>query len=65
MNCESIADGVIQAIGENGLTVPLVVRMEGTNVEGGRKKLQDSKLPLVSTSSLKEACEMAVKSVRK
>jgi succinyl-CoA synthetase beta subunit len=63
MDCALIADGVIEAIQETGLNVPLVVRMEGTNVEAGRKKLQASQLPIVSTNSLKEAAEMSVKSV--
>ena len=61
MDCELIADGVLQAIQESDLLVPLVVRMEGTNVEAGRKKLEQSDVPLISTSSLKEAAEMAVK----
>lgn len=64
MNCASIADGVIDAIREMHLKVPLVVRMEGTNVEEGRKKLQQSKLPIVSTSSLKEAAEAVVQKAR-
>jgi len=53
--CDTIAAGVIAASKEVGLKVPLVVRLEGTNVELGRKLLADSQLPLVAAKDLDDA----------
>ncbi len=61
MKCDTIADGVIAAAREVKLSVPLVVRLEGTNVELGRKLLQESKLDLQTAVSLDEAAEKIVK----
>jgi succinyl-CoA synthetase beta subunit len=51
MKCDTIATGVIAAVKEVGLSVPLVVRLEGTNVELGKKMLDDSGLNLVTATS--------------
>ena len=61
MKCDTIADGVIAAAREVQLSVPLVVRLEGTNVELGRKLLQESKLDLQTAATLDEAAEKIVK----
>ncbi len=58
--CDVIADGVLQAAREVELNVPLVVRLEGTNVELGRKKLAESDLNLVTAAIMDEAAEKVV-----
>ncbi|MCR9088465.1 MAG: malate--CoA ligase subunit beta [Rhodobacteraceae bacterium] len=58
--CDWIAKGVIQAYREVGLTLPVVVRLAGTNVEEGRQILRDSGLPITATDTLAEAAEAAV-----
>ena len=64
MKCDVIAEGVIEAVKEVNLRVPLVVRLEGTNVDLGKKRLADSGLPIHSASTLSEAAEKAVKAVK-
>jgi succinyl-CoA synthetase beta subunit len=63
MKCDTIAEGVIAAAKEVKLSVPLVVRLEGTNVELGRKLLQESGLNLQTAASLDEAAEKIVKAI--
>ncbi len=60
MKCDTIAEGVIAAVKEVGLHVPLVVRLEGTNVEKGKKLLDDSGLAVTTASSLREAAQKIV-----
>jgi succinyl-CoA synthetase beta subunit len=57
MNCATLAEGIIDAMREMGIKVPLVVRMEGTNVEEGKKLLEKSKLPIITAEGLTEAAE--------
>ena len=57
MRCDVIAEGVIGAVKEIELTVPLVVRLEGTNVEKGKQLLEQSGLPIITASDLDEAAE--------
>ncbi len=64
MKCDTIAEGVIAAAKEVKLSVPLVVRLEGTNVELGRKLLQESGLNLHTATSLDEAAEKIVAAIR-
>jgi succinyl-CoA synthetase beta subunit len=64
MKCDIIAEGIVAAAHELKLTVPLVVRLEGTNVELGKKILADSGLPIVSGSDLSDAAQKIVKAVR-
>ncbi len=52
MNCATLAEGIITAMNEMGIKVPLVVRMEGTNVEEGKKLLEKSKLPIITADHL-------------
>jgi succinyl-CoA synthetase beta subunit len=63
MRCEIIAEGVVAAIKEVGLTVPLVVRLEGTNVELGKKILAESGLNVVPADDLDDAAQKIVKAV--
>ena len=60
MKCDVIADGVIQALREVKLRAPLVVRLEGTRVEEGRRLLKESGLPIISCSTIEEAARKAV-----
>ena len=64
MKCDTIANGVISAVKEVGLQVPLVVRLAGTNVEIGRKILAESGLNVVGVSNLDEAAEAIVRAVK-
>ncbi len=63
MKCDVLATGIVQAVKEVGLNIPLVVRLEGTNVDQGRKILNDSKLNIQATSQMEEAAKMIVKAV--
>lgn len=63
MRCDIIAEGVVEAVREVGLNVPLVVRLEGTNVEQGKKIINDSGLNVIAASHLGEAAEKMVASV--
>ena len=60
MKCDVIAQGIINAVKAVNLPVPLIVRLEGTNVEAGKKLLQDSNLPIQAASGLTEAAQLAV-----
>ncbi|MEY4952303.1 MAG: Succinyl-CoA ligase [ADP-forming] subunit beta [Pseudomonadota bacterium] len=65
MKCDIIADGIVAAAKEVNLSVPLVVRLEGTNVELGKQILEGSGLPIVSASDLGDAAKKIVAEVRK
>ena len=65
MRCDIIAEGIIAAAKEVKLHVPLVVRLEGTNVELGKKMLAESGLPIVSADNLADAAEKIVGAVKK
>ena len=60
MKCDIIAQGIINAVKAVHLPVPLVVRLEGTNVEAGRKLLADSGLPLITASDIADAAQKVV-----
>jgi succinyl-CoA synthetase beta subunit len=64
MRCDVIAEGVIAAVKEVGLKVPLVVRLEGTNVELGKKILNESGLAVIAADDLADAAEKIVKAVK-
>jgi succinyl-CoA synthetase beta subunit len=64
MRCDVIAEGVIAAVKEVGLQVPLVVRLEGTNVELGKKILNESGLAVIAADDLADAAEKIVKAVK-
>ena len=64
MRCDVIAEGVVSAAKEVSLDVPLVVRLEGTNVDQGKKILSESGLAIVSADDLGDAAEKVVKAVK-
>jgi succinyl-CoA synthetase beta subunit len=64
MKCDIIADGIVAAAREVDLKVPLVVRLEGTNVAEGKKILADSGLPIVAANDLGDAAKKIVAEVR-
>lgn len=64
MDCGTLAEGIIHAIRELQLKVPLVVRLEGTNVENGKKLLKESKLPILTADSLADAAQKAVAALK-
>ena len=65
MKCDVIADGIVAAAKDVNLSVPLVVRLEGTNVEKGKEILEGSGLPIVSASDLGDAAKKIVAEVKK
>jgi succinyl-CoA synthetase beta subunit len=65
MRCDTIAEGVVTAVKEVGLKVPLVVRLEGTNVEKGRAILNDSGLDVQAADDLDDAAQKIVAAVKK
>ncbi len=64
MRCDTIAEGVIAACKATNLTVPLVVRMKGTNEELGKKMLADSGLPIISADSMAEAAQAVMAALK-
>jgi succinyl-CoA synthetase beta subunit len=64
MRCDVIADGVVSAAREVQLSVPLVVRLEGTNVDLGKAILAKSNLPIIAADNLADAAETIVKAVQ-
>jgi len=65
MRCEVIAGGVVAAVKEVGLQVPLVVRLEGTNVEEGKRIIDESGLNVISADDLDDAAQKIVNAVKK
>ena len=64
MKCDIIADGIVAAAKEMALTIPLVVRLQGTNVEQGKEILAKSGLKITPADDLKDAAEKAVKAAK-
>ena len=64
MKCDIIAEGVIAAVRDVGLEVPLVVRLEGTNVDLGKKIISESKLNVIPADDLDDAAQKIVKAVK-
>ena len=64
MKCDVIAEGIVTAANQVNLTVPLVVRLEGTNVELGKKILADSGLPIISGSNMADGAAKVVKAAQ-
>jgi succinyl-CoA synthetase beta subunit len=63
MDCNIIATGIVAAVRETGLKLPLVVRLEGNNVQAGRKTLSESGLTIISGDSMADAAQKVVKAV--
>ncbi len=64
MDCNVIATGIVAAVKETGLKLPLVVRLEGNNVQAGRKTLAESGLTIISGESMADAAQKVVKAVK-
>ena len=64
VRCDLIAEGIVAAVRETGIGVPVVVRLEGTNVERGRALLADSGLAVIPADSLSDAADKAVAAVK-
>ena len=64
MRCDIIAEGIVAAVKEVSLKIPLVVRLEGTNVDLGKKIFKDSGLPIISADGLAQAAQTIVKEVK-
>ena len=64
MKCDVIAEGVIAAAKEVNLSVPLVVRLEGTNVEKGKELMAGSGLPIISADNLDDAAKKVVEATK-
>jgi len=60
VNCETIAKGLTGAFSRMALKVPLIVRLEGTNVDRARQLLKESKLPIITATDLDDAAQKAV-----
>ena len=65
MRCDVIANGVVEAVKQVQLSVPLVVRLEGTNVQKGREILEGSGLPIITATDLDDAAEKVCAAVKK
>ena len=63
--CDWVAQGVVDAVRASNITVPLVVRLAGTNVESGRKIIEESGIAIISASTLKDAADKAVAACKK
>ena len=63
MDCNVIANGIVAAVTETGLKLPLVVRLEGNNVAAGKKTLAESQLTIISGGSMADAAQKVVKAV--
>lgn len=61
VRCDLIAEGIMAAVGESGVSVPVVVRLEGNRAEEARKMLADSSLNIIAAKSLQDAAEQVVK----
>jgi succinyl-CoA synthetase beta subunit len=64
MRCDVIAEGVVSAVKEVGLKVPLVVRLEGTNVEEGKRIITESNLNVIAADDLKDGAQKIVAAVK-
>ena len=65
MRCDIIAEGIIAAVKEVGIQIPIVVRLEGTNVDLGKKLLQTSGLNIKAANTLTEAATIATSLIKK
>jgi succinyl-CoA synthetase beta subunit len=64
MKCDVIAEGIIAAARETQMKLPLIVRLEGTNVKQGRELLQQSGIEIITAASLADAAARAVEAAR-
>ena len=64
MRCDVLAQGVVEATKESNLSIPLVVRLAGTNVELGKKILKNSNLKIISAINLSEAAKKIIEATK-
>ena len=64
VRCDRVAHGVVQAVEELGLNVPVIVRLNGTNAEEAKKILSNSDVSIIAASGMKDAAEKAVKAIK-
>ena len=64
VRCDRVAHGVVQAVEELGLNVPVIVRLNGTNAEEAKKILSNSNVSIIAASGMKDAAEKAVKAIK-
>jgi succinyl-CoA synthetase beta subunit len=64
LRCDTLARGLIEATSEIKLGVPVIIRMEGTNVEAGRRLLKESGLKLIIAETMKEAAQKVIASIK-
>jgi succinyl-CoA synthetase beta subunit len=64
LRCDRLAEGVIKAVKALGVTLPIVIRMEGTNVELGQRMLRESGLNFITAQGMKDGAEKAVRAAR-
>jgi len=65
MKCDTIARGIIAAVKSTGLKLPLVVRLEGTNVKEGKQLIQESGLNIINADNLDDAAKKSVSVIQK
>jgi succinyl-CoA synthetase beta subunit len=65
MDCNIIATGIVEAVKETSLPIPLVVRLEGNNVAAGKKTLAESGLTIISGDTMSDAAQKVVAAVKK
>jgi succinyl-CoA synthetase beta subunit len=65
MKCDTIANGIVAAVKKSGLKLPLVVRLEGTNVDIGKKIIEESGLNIISAENLDDAARKSVAVTKK
>ena len=63
MDCDVIAKGIVAAVKQTGLKLPLVIRLEGNNVVAGKKTLAESGLTIISADSMADAAQKVVKAI--
>jgi succinyl-CoA synthetase beta subunit len=64
LRCDRLAEGVIKAVKNLGVALPIVIRMEGTNVELGQQMLRESGLNFIAAQGMKDAARKAVQAAR-
>jgi succinyl-CoA synthetase beta subunit len=64
MKCDIIAEGVVSAAKEIGIKIPVVARLEGTNVDLGRAIIKQSGLPIIAATSMADGARRAIKAAR-
>ncbi len=64
VRCDLIAEGIIEAVKQVGLTIPVIARLEGTNVEQGRKLLEESDFDIIPAVDLTDAAKKVVEAAK-